>query len=1520
MTKFIKSNAAIILTTILGIMFGQQIKAQTWEAPQLPGEDLSAVKSSLVGYLYNVDTDAFLINGMDGNTSACATRLTNGDYTASVPQRAYIFVGESTLKIRLKDYSSYYVSCTSDGVNAISVNKNTNTEFSFAETASGTRTYILKNEKYGKDLDVSWNYGGHLTLNEGAGKTRWAFISETSVTNGAYALYKSKLKLYNLYLALKEAGVDNVYQKELTTAYKAYTSTGATVKSINEASVQLFSKVYGELTEPIDVSFVLNNPDMVGNGNTDGWDYSSNGVSWGEFEKYHTTYSMEQTASIPIGTYDFGFHALYREDGTGNAPVFQVTASNTVKSSIPLMSAIDFGVSNATNNNWTKGSKYYQPNGMQSCSQALASESAVAWAKGVNVSGNGEVAIKVSVNSNNQWFNWQGFEVIYQGISKDDLLAALQKIITEATTLYGNGSGNGAADLNTAITQAQAAAGNSSATKTELQGASNTLSDAIKTYRNGNASVDNPIDKSDWIVNPSFEQGTAGWEVSGLGAQSNTSFSIKKGTYYMEKWTGQGGKVGDGKATQLISGVEPGIYQLIAAAQNIQEGSPNANQSGAWIVANSAKEPVSKRGTYTLTFTNIESEITIGFVAEGATGNWIACDNFKIQYVGGSFDDLKAALQSYLDNANALTSQHMHTATLNTLNDAISAAQAELSSTNADGYPIVATPLRKAMDAATISINAYKTLDDDIKDAETTYGDGTGTGADDYLAAINAAKAAYNDGTTSFDELAHQSELLANAKLIYQINQPKGAVPTITSDKRYARGATMAFGRFTYKLNGAKLRDCGFCYSTDKNPDVTSQRSTRYLDNNGRIYIMDNMKPATVYYARPYVLTEGYQVAYGELMKIITLPQGHVTWWYNNGGSAEENDRINYALQHGTEIWNAVTSIQNVNLSVSYGSGTPTADCSYGGSMRVGPNASYQRTGTILHEAAHAVGIGTQGGWWGMLIDGVWTGNRANAVLQFWDNDNTTKLHGDSQHLWPYGINGAHEDNGSDYLYYAQGLIVQGCHEDGVAPSGGCFASPAYQFEQEDDIKYYIKNEDSNYGLNTSYLTISGTSLAWKEASSEEATSDDSFAWYTSFDPATQFYSFRNAKTGAYITISGSTWKVVSREKPAASEKFQLMLSRSDLKVGGNNSTTTMRGYWILKANGGSATALTGAAKGAVNSSNFNNDNNSTNQRWLILTAMQTALFDNASTGGCRQRLQKLVNDVTTMVDTPHDEDTEGADDAIDAALGEANTLLQNTKATVSELTSQYDQLYASALTFIGCVTPSDIDTPLPITFLIEDNSIENGVGWTGAGTINNSAMEFYETTYDLYQTIENMPAATYLLTAQAFCRPGENSTIWQNYNSGSSRITARLYANTYSQTLCHVADGASDTRLHSDDYAASSPAGFIPNTMASARVYFDKGKYSNQLLFSLSRTTKVKLGVKQTTTSGYYWTMVDNIQLYSYGSMSKEFVTSITDVTIDSNPALDNKKSGIYNLAGQRLTTPQRGLNIIDGKKVWIE
>ena len=106
------------------------------------------------------------------------------------------------------------------------------------------------------------------------------------------------------------------------------------------------------------------------------------------------------------------------------------------------------------------------------------------------------------------------------------------------------------------------------------------------------------------INNPSFEiNGHEGWVHKEMNPQSNIVFTLKAGSIYMEKWTGRGGQVGSCKLSQKVTGLAPGNYVLTVAAQNIQEDTPTAAQSGAWIFADEAKTTVTVCDNYTVSST-----------------------------------------------------------------------------------------------------------------------------------------------------------------------------------------------------------------------------------------------------------------------------------------------------------------------------------------------------------------------------------------------------------------------------------------------------------------------------------------------------------------------------------------------------------------------------------------------------------------------------------------------------------------------------------------------------------------------------------------------------------------------------------------------------------------------------------------------------------------------------------------------------------------------------------------------------
>lgn len=442
----------------------------------------------------------------------------------------------------------------------------------------------------------------------------------------------------------------------------------------------------------------------------------------------------------------------------------------------------------------------------------------------------------------------------------------------------------------------------------------------------------------------------------------------------------------------------------------------------------------------------------------------------------------------------------------------------------------------------------------------------------------------------------------------------------VTADTRFARGATMAFGRIA-NIEGEDIVEQGFCWSENPQPTINDARTTKYLANNGHIYWLDSLKPTTRYYMRAYATNAEGKTGYSDVIKFVTIPKGNVTYWYNNGGDEAANKRINAAAAEACDIFNNLTSIRK-HFSIGYSAVTPTADCYYADEpwMNMGANSSYQRTGTIMHEMQHGMGVIPYSTQWNKNIlresldgsgrgTGHWLGDRVSSFLDFWDNTTGSRLNGDYQHLWPYGINGANEDNGTKVLYYANAMIGQALGEDGLEHNYQTFAEPYYSFNQEDTIKYYLKNENTQRGLETSYLmpTANGT-LRWKALGNDEVLNNDSAAWYITFNPSNQYYQLRNAATGQYMTYSNSTFKTMERTNLTSNDNFHLMRGRV------NVSTKKLRGYWLIHPQSEwDPKCLQANANGATAATVFNIANNATAQRWLILTAEEQKAFSIAT-------------------------------------------------------------------------------------------------------------------------------------------------------------------------------------------------------------------------------------------------------------------------------------------------------------------
>lgn len=271
-----------------------------------------------------------------------------------------------------------------------------------------------------------------------------------------------------------------------------------------------------------------------------------------------------------------------------------------------------------------------------------------------------------------------------------------------------------------------------------------------------------------------------------------------------------------------------------------------------------------------------------------------------------------------------------------------------------------------------------------------------------------------------------------------------GTVPAadMFTDTIFAAGATTLFvaGKVT-DPKGIAIKEAGICISKNTEPTIADKKVAAANSNEQTLFLrINDLEAATEYYIRAYSVNVYGTVAYGTSVKVATIQKGNVT--YSLAKSANPTDeekaayaRITAAFDAAVAYYNNFTSITKT-LYVSYNPGTPTADASINGNIRVGANVGYQKTGTALHEMAHAVGVGQHWYWTSnLIIGGVYQGLVANKILRFMTRDASAALKGDSQHFWPYGINGANEDTGEELLYLTNVLVVQGMKADGLPSS-----------------------------------------------------------------------------------------------------------------------------------------------------------------------------------------------------------------------------------------------------------------------------------------------------------------------------------------------------------------------------------------------------------------------------------------------------------------------------------------------------
>ena len=217
-------------------------------------------------------------------------------------------------------------------------------------------------------------------------------------------------------------------------------------------------------------------------------------------------------------------------------------------------------------------------------------------------------------------------------------------------------------------------------------------------------------------------------------------------------------------------------------------------------------------------------------------------------------------------------------------------------------------------------------------------------------------------------------------------------------------------------------------------------------------------------------------------------------------------------------------------------------------------------------------------------------------------------------------------------------------------------------------------------------------------------------------------------------------------------------------------------------------------------------------------------------------------------------------------------------------------------------------------------NSDKNVPGWD-RGSCNGykqNTFSSYGAASHLYQTVVGLPAGKYVIEAQGAYRAGDAAGDASRYEAdpeGDKR--AWVFGTTSEGTvigyLHRNSEYALKESLHSDarQVTINGESLYVPYSTGSYVAWFNEGYYKTSIEINVPEDGKLTLGIDKPEYISADYMNINYVHLIYYGPTIDD---SIADIKVST------AVKGIYNLAGQKLAAPQKGLNIVNGKKYFLK
>lgn len=269
-------------------------------------------------------------------------------------------------------------------------------------------------------------------------------------------------------------------------------------------------------------------------------------------------------------------------------------------------------------------------------------------------------------------------------------------------------------------------------------------------------------------------------------------------------------------------------------------------------------------------------------------------------------------------------------------------------------------------------------------------------------------------------------------------------------------------------------------------------------------------------------------------------------------------------------------------------------------------------------------------------------------------------------------------------------------------------------------------------------------------------------------------------------------------------------------------------------------------------------------------------------------------------------ENSSGVDN-LNTTIDAAQTLMDKENATNKALDSMISKLQSSLDKYVTGL----MDTNNEFTSKLKNPNFTSmqTTGWQGnTPSLEHNVGEFFNTNFDMYQTLSNLEPGKYLIYVQGFYRNGSHDEAYPKHQNGTERLLARLYAGNSYIPIRSIYDQTFDQ---------GSWNHYLDNR-AQAETAFNSGPktLANYLVATVGSTGKIRVGIKKSTSVLFDWTCFNNFRIF--------FIPQAEDTTGIDETREDTKNlvnTDLYDLSGRRVkNTNQKGIIIRNGKKVLIK